>query len=156
MYNWLVGGGDIVMDDAMFAFLDKWEKKTEAEQEFMQFFKSQKKNAIGKEIEKDGHKIYALNDVKQYIAQSSADTIRFDSQNFSDGYLNFARCNISYFGKINDPHVAAFGTLGLSYIFEGVYNANNKHIKVTQIIQRIKDGFDFEDEDENNSQRLGV
>ena len=158
MYNWLIGGGDIEMDDAMFAFLDKWEKKTEAEQEFMQFFESQKNNAIGKEIEKDGHKIFALNDVKQYIAQSSADTIRFDSQNFSDGYLNFARCNIltKYFDDINDPHVAAFGTMGLSYIFEGVYDANNKHIKVTQVIQRIKDGFDFEDKDENNSQPLGV
>ena len=149
MYNWIVGEGDIVMDDAMFAFLDKWEKKVEAEQEFMQFFKSQKNNAIGKEIEKDGHKIYALKDARRHIAQSVADTIRFDSQNFSDDYLNFARCNISksiYYDKINDEHIASFGTLSILYLFEGKYDRNSNIITVYNLIEKIKDGFDFEDD----------
>ena len=122
----------------------------------MQFFKSQKNNAIGKEVEKDGHKIYALNDVKQYIAQSSADTIRFDSQNFSDGYLNFARCNVSgtynyyYYGlydnSINDPHTASFGRLSVYYLFEGVYIADEKKIIIHKVEKKIRDGFDFKGE----------
>ena len=159
MYNWIMGGGNIKVDDNMFSFLDKWEKLSKKESEFINFInKSKRKRIIGKKIDYE-FCLYPLVDLREYLKNKiskneSIPPLYINREiEINEKMLNFSRLNASvdYFENINDPHIAAFGTFSYAFIFEGVYNKDTQEVFIEKILQYINDRFDFE-----GMQPLGV
>ncbi|GIZ14371.1 hypothetical protein [Capnocytophaga catalasegens] len=150
LYNWFVGGGDITMDNNLFNFLDKWEKYKKRKVDFFNFINIHKYKKIKEAInEGDDFRLYSLKDIRMYILKTSIENNFLVQKKFQDSYnyTNFSRLNllIEKFENINDRHIASFGTIGFSYIFEGEYSPENKELKIFNIWELINDGFNFDD-----------
>lgn len=150
LYNWFIEEGDIIMDDTLFSFLDKWEKYKEKRKKFFKFINSFKHRKI-KDIVSigDDFRLYPLKDIRMYISKNNIKNILSIQKNFQNSYdyTNFSRLNliIGKFENINDRYIASFGTIGFSYVFEGEYNPKDDELKVFNIWELINDGFDFDD-----------
>jgi hypothetical protein len=155
LYNWIVGDGDIQMDNDLFAFMDQWGLLRNRKQDYNNFME-QNKNIKIEQIISNGNilRLYPLKDVRKYIADKKYknDLLLIDS------LINFSRMNIiqkELTDNINDPHVASFGTFSIAFNFEGRYVAENNQIIIEKVYEIINDGFDFID-DSFISQRLGA
>jgi hypothetical protein len=153
LYNWLIGAGEIQMDNNLFTFMDQWELLKSRQQEYNTFIERNKNKRIEQIISiGDKLKLYPLNDIRKYISNEEDKNGLHISASI-DSLTNFSRLNIlrnELIDNINNHHVASFGTFSIAYNFEGKYNEGNNQIIVDKIFEIINDKFDFE-----GSQSLG-
>ena len=146
MFNWFMEGGDIIMDNDLYTFLDNWKELKEKKNEFYKFIQKYKNKSIIKEIEENPFRLYTLNDLKKYLANTQEKEFLIDRK-FDSNYTNFSRLNIEVSSSnINNSYVASFGTLSIGYLLEGRYNKEKEEISITKIWEKINDSFDFTDE----------
>ena len=148
MFNWFMEGGDIIMDNDLYTFLDNWKELKEKRNEFDKFIKKYKNKPILKEVKENDFRLYALNDLKNELQKRDKEEFLIDRK-FDSKSTNFSRfsINIGFFDNINTPYVASFGTLGIGYLLEGKYNKEKEEIYITKIWEEINDSFDFKDEE---------
>ena len=148
MFNWFMEGGDIIMDNDLYTFLDNWKELKEKRNEFDKFIKKYKNKPILKEVKENDFRLYALNDLKNELQKREKEEFLIDRK-FDSKSTNFSRfsINIGFFDNINTPYVASFGTLGIGYLLEGKYNKEKEEIYITKIWEEINDSFDFKDEE---------
>lgn len=146
MFNWFMEGGDIIMDNDLYTFLDNWKELSEKRNGFYRFIQKCKNKSIIKEIEEDSFRLYALNNLKKYLTNTQEKEFLIDRK-FDSNYTNFSRLSIKVSASnINNPYVASFGTLAINYLLEGKYNKEKEEIYITKIWEEIKDSFDFVDD----------
>ena len=169
MFNWFMEGGDIIMDNDLYTFLDNWKKLKEIENTFKTIFiKNNKWKRISKPIEDDkfqtyAFRLYPLNDLRKYISEVENDETKKNfidiklSNRLTNNHLNFSKYSIKigWLDDINNRYIASFGTFSIEYLLEGVYNKEKREIFVSIILEEINDSFDFKD-DGWLSQPLGV
>ena len=87
LYNWFIEEGDIIMDDTLFSFLDKWEKYKEKRKKFFKFINSFKHRKI-KDIVPigDDFRLYPLKDIRMYISKNNIKNILSIQKNFQNSY----------------------------------------------------------------------
>ena len=148
MFNWFMEGGDIIMNNDLYTFLDNWKELKEKRNEFDKFIKKYKNKPILKEVKENDFRLYALNDLKNELQKREEEEFLIDRK-FDSKSTNFSRfsINIGFFDNINTPYVASFGTLGIGYLLEGKYNKEKEEIYITKIWEEINDSFDFKDEE---------
>lgn len=146
MFNWFMEGGDITMDNDLYTFLDSWKELSEKRNDFYKFIQKYKNKSIIEIIEENPFRLYALNDLKKYLANTQEKEFLIDRK-FDSNYTNFSRLNIKVSSSnINNPYVASFGSLSIGYLLEGRYNKEKEEISITKIWEKINDSFDFTDE----------
>lgn len=157
MYNWIVEGGDIVMDDKMFKFIDAWPELQVKEKLFKDFIKRRLNNKITKQINESTFKLYALSDIKDTIAESNLEEMKIDIS-LDTKYTNFSNYSLkaSDADDANTPYMAAFGSFTKKFLFTGVAYKSKQEIIVDGIWEYFNDGFDFVDDKKRvYSQPLG-
>ena len=147
MYNWIVEGGDIVMDDKMFKFIDAWPELQVKEKLFKEFIKRKLNNKITKAIEESTFKLYALSDIRGTIAENNSDEMKIDTS-FMTHLTNFSNYSLkaSDADDANTPYMAAFGSFTKKFLFTGVAYKSKQEIAVDGIWEYFNDGFDFVDD----------
>jgi hypothetical protein len=146
IYNWLIEGGDIEMDDKLFAFLEQWELLRNRRREYNDFIGRNRNRRIEQVVSiGDNLRLYTLRDARQFIANNRQmnDLIISSIVDSLSNYSRFSIIRNELLDNINDPHVTAFGTFSVAYNFEGRYDSINHQIIINKVFEVISDGFDF-------------
>jgi len=167
-HRMLMKGEDMVADEGLENYLLSWDKYQQRLNEFHHYFLNSIKGnnintgIINKDKDCDVLKlkhfessliIYALNDFKKLIKSGGlikGGIVNIEDKevsNFSTAGISFADYNCSNF----DGYFAAFGSLSIKHRFQGVLvnlDDNFAELSVEKIGIYIKDGFDFQEEQE--------